>query len=159
MGLTAATVGLIPAAGGTKELLLRLGDAKAAFDLVRGAKVSGSAAHARELGLLRPVDGVSMNYERLVADAKAAALALAPNYAPALPPRDIPVASDTELTVDLTGYDAVVAGKLAYVLSRRTASEQDLLDLEREAFLSLCGDPRTIERIQHMLKTGKPLRN
>ena len=165
MGLTAATVGLIPAAGGTKEMLLRLGDAKAAFDSIRGAKVSGSAAHARELGLLRPVDGVSMNYERLVADAKAAALTLTLNYAPALPPREIPVASSTELTVDQTGYDAVVAEKLAYVLGggrvagRRTVSEQDLLDLEREAFLSLCGDPRTIERIQQMLKTGKPLRN
>jgi len=77
MGLVETGVGLIPAAGGTKEMLLRLGDAKAAFELIGYAKVSGSAAHARELGLLRPVDGVSMNSERLVADAKAAALALA----------------------------------------------------------------------------------
>jgi 3-hydroxyacyl-CoA dehydrogenase len=177
MGLNAAGVGLIPAAGGTKEMLLRLGGAQTAFDSIRDARVSGSAAHARELGLLRAVDGVSMNYERLVADAKAAALALAPGYAPALPRQDIPVEGEpgfSALKIGLeqarqfgriTEYDAVVGEKLAYVLSgghlagRQTVSEQYLLDLEREAFLSLCGDPRTQARIQYMLKNGKPLRN
>jgi 3-hydroxyacyl-CoA dehydrogenase len=177
MGLVETGVGLIPAAGGTKEMLLRLGDAKAAFELIGYAKVSGSAAHARELGLLRPVDGVSMNSERLVADAKAAALALASTYTPALPRQDIPVEGESGyalLKVGLTlaresghisEYDAVIGEKLAYVLSggkltgKQTVSEQYLLDLEREAFLSLCGDARTQQRIQYMLKNGKPLRN
>jgi 3-hydroxyacyl-CoA dehydrogenase len=177
MGLVETGVGLVPAGGGSKEMLLRLGDPKAAFDLIGLAQVSGSAAHARELGLLRAVDGVSMNYERLVGDAKEAALALAPAYTPALPRLDIPVEGESGyarlkmgLTLaresgHITEYDVVVGEKLAYVLAggrltgRQTVAEQYLLDLEREAFLSLCGEPRTQERMQYMLKNGKPLRN
>jgi 3-hydroxyacyl-CoA dehydrogenase len=170
-------VGLIPAGGGSKEMLLRLGNAQAAFDLIAHARMSGSAAHAREMGLLRAQDGISMNAERLVADAKAAALALRASYAPGLPRQDIPVEGAAGYALLKMGlylareggyiseYDAVVGEKLAHVLSGgrlagpQTVSEQDLLDLEREAFLSLCGQPKTRERIQYMLQNGKPLRN
>jgi 3-hydroxyacyl-CoA dehydrogenase len=177
MGLVETGVGLIPAGGGCKEMLLRLGNAKAAYELIGSAKMSGNAAHARELGLLRAQDGITMNPERLVADAKAAALALAAGYAPGAPRQDIPVEGEAgfatlKMAIHLareggaiTEYDAVIGEKLAHVLSGgplavgQTVSEQHLLDLEREAFLSLCGQPKTQERIQAMLKTGKPLRN
>jgi 3-hydroxyacyl-CoA dehydrogenase len=177
MGLVETGVGLIPAAGGCKEMLLRLGSAKAAFELIGPARMSGNAAHARELGLLRAQDGISMNPERLVADAKAAALALAAGYAPGAPRPDIPVEGEAGFATlkmeihlareggTITDYDAVIGEKLAHVLSGgrvaggQTVSEQQLLDLEREAFLSLCGDLKTQERIQAMLKTGKALRN
>jgi 3-hydroxyacyl-CoA dehydrogenase len=177
MGLVETGVGLIPAGGGCKELLLRLGNAKAAFELIGYAKMSGNAAHARELGLLRAQDGITMNPERLVADAKAAALALAAGYAPGVPRQDIPVEGEAGFATlkmeihlareggAISEYDAVIGEKLAHVLSGgrlaggQTVSEQHLLDLEREAFLSLCGQPKTQERIQAMLKTGKPLRN
>jgi 3-hydroxyacyl-CoA dehydrogenase len=177
MGLVETGVGLIPAGGGSKEMLLRLGNAKAAFDLIAFAKMSGSAAHAREMGLLRERDGISMNGERLVADAKAAALALAPGYSPGLPRQDIPVEGEAAYALlkmraylareggYISEHDAVIGEKLAHVLSGgrsaapQAVSEQHLLDLEREAFLSLCGLPKTQERIRHMLKTGKPLRN
>jgi len=85
MGLVETGVGLIPGGGGCKEMLLRLRDPKAAFELIGYAKMSGSAAHARELGFLRESDGITMNAERLVADAKAAALALRPNYCARVP--------------------------------------------------------------------------
>jgi 3-hydroxyacyl-CoA dehydrogenase len=177
MGLVEAGVGLIPAGGGCKELLARLGDARTAFELIGYAKVSASAAHARELGLLRTCDGVSMNPERLVGDAKAAALALVPSYAPGAPRDDIPVAGVAGYATLETGaylareggfiseHDALIGEKLAYILSggrltgAQRVSEQYLLDLEREAFLSLCGTAKTHERIQYMLKNGKPLRN
>lgn len=177
IGLVETGVGLIPAGGGCKEMLIRLENAKAAFELIGFAKVSASAAHAAQLGLLRAQDGVSMNPERLVADAKQTALALAPVYAPGAPRHDIPVEGDAGYALLKMGvylareggfiseHDALVGEKLAHVLSggrltgRQTVSEQYLLDLEREAFLSLCGQPKTLERIQHMLKTGKPLRN
>jgi 3-hydroxyacyl-CoA dehydrogenase len=177
MGLVEPGVGLIPAGGGCKEMLLRLGKAKSAFDLIGCAKVSASAANARELGFLRPQDGISMNPERLVADAKAAALALAPAYAPGVPREDITVEGDAGYALIkralmlareggfITEYDLVVGEKLAYVLSGgrltgpQDVSEQYLLDLEREVFLSLCGQAKTQERIEHMLQTGKPLRN
>jgi 3-hydroxyacyl-CoA dehydrogenase len=177
MGLVETGVGLIPAGGGCKEMLIRLGNSKAAFELIGYAKMSGSAAHARELGLLRAQDGISMNAERLVADAKAAALALRPGYAPGVPRQDIAVEGEAGYALLKMGlylahqggyisdYDMVVGEKVAYVLSggrlagAQTVSEQYLLDLEREAFLSLCGQPKTQERIQYMLKNGKPLRN
>ena len=177
MGLVETGVGVIPAGGGCKEMLLRLGQAKAAFELIGYAKMSGSAVHARELGLLRPQDGITLNPERLVADAKAAALALVPSYSPGIPREDIPVEGDPGFALlkmglylaresgYLSEYDTVIGEKLAYVLSGgrapgpHTISEQHLLDLERDAFLSLCGQPKTQERIQHMLKNGKPLRN
>ncbi len=177
IGLVEVGVGLIPGGGGCKEMLLRLGHAKSAFELIGYAKVSTSAANARELGILRAQDGVSMNPERLVGDAKRAALALAPTYAPGAPREVIPVEGDAGYALlkmamilareggFISEYDMVVGEKLANILSggrltgSQKVSEQYLLDLEREAFLSLCGQPKTQERMQHMLKTGKPLRN
>jgi 3-hydroxyacyl-CoA dehydrogenase len=177
MGLVETGVGLVPAGGGSKEMLLRLGDAKRAFEMIGYGKMSTSAAHAREMGLLRAADGISMNRERLLADAKATVLALAPSYTPGTPLHDIAVEGDAGYAVlklglymareggYITEYDTVVGEKLAYVLSggrgagQPTVSEQHLLDLEREAFLSLCGQPRTQERMEYMLKSGKPLRN
>jgi 3-hydroxyacyl-CoA dehydrogenase len=177
MGLVEVGVGLIPGGGGCKELLLRVGDLKRAFELIGFAKVSSSAADARGMGLLRPVDEISMNSERLIADAKTLALQLAPQYVAPIPRTDIPVAGEAGLALLKMGiymaregayiseYDALIGEKLAHVLSggrltgEQKVSEQYLLDLEREAFLSLCGQAQTQERMQHMLKTGKPLRN
>ncbi len=177
MGLVETGVGLIPAGGGCKELLLRLHDPQKAFELIGFGKTSGSAAEARHMGFLRDGDEISMNPERLVADAKSLALSLVANYAPGGPRHDIKVRGEAEYALLKLGvwtarkggyisdYDAVVGEKLAHVLSgglitgEQTVSEQYLLDLEREAFLSLCGRPETQARIQHMLKTGKPLRN
>jgi 3-hydroxyacyl-CoA dehydrogenase len=177
MGLVETGVGVVPAGGGCKEMLLRLGDARRAFELIGYAKVSTSAAEARDMGFLRASDGVSMNRERLLADAKAAALAMGPSYAPGAPRQDIPVQRDAGYALLKMGlylaheggyiseYDTLVGEKLAYVLSggrgvgSDTVSEQFLLDLEREAFLSLCGQSKTQERMQYMLKNGKPLRN
>lgn len=177
IGLVEVGVGVIPAGGGCKEMLLRLGSAKAAFELIGYAKVSSSAVNARELGLLRPQDRISMNPERLIGDAKSAALALVPGYAPGVPLENIAVEGEAGYALLKMGvylareggfiseHDSVIGEKLAAVLSggrlsgRQTVSEQHLLDLEREAFLSLCGMPKTQERMQHMLKTGKALRN
>ena len=176
MGLVEVGVGVIPAGGGCKEMLLRLDDVKKAFELIGMAKVSASAENARELKLLGKADSISMNQERLIDDAKHLALGLAPGY---LPPAGaaVNVGGDPAFALMKMGawlmhqggyatdYDMVVAEKLAFVLSGgrlsapQTVSEQYLLDLEREAFLSLCGDARTQARMQHMLKTGKPLRN
>jgi len=177
MGMVETGVGVIPAGGGCKEMILRLGDAKRAFELMGYAKVSSSAEDARHLGLLRDGDPVSMNRERLLSDAKSLALLLAENHAPGAPRQDIRVGGDSTYALlkiglymarqgnYITEYDTVVGEKLAYVLSggrstgEQMVSEQYLLDLEREAFLSLCGRPETQQRMQHMLKTGKPLRN
>jgi 3-hydroxyacyl-CoA dehydrogenase len=177
MGLVEVGVGLIPGGGGCKELVLRWGDPKRCFEQIGYAKVSTSAEDARAMGLLTPQDGITMNQERLVADAKALALSLAPNYVPPAPRQDVSVSGAAGFALMkmgawighqggyLTEYDNVIAEKLAHVLSggrltgEQKVTEQYLLDLEREAFLSLCGDPRTQARMQHMLKTGKPLRN
>ncbi len=177
MGLVEVGVGVIPAGGGCKELIARGGDLKTIFETIGYAKTSGSAADARQLGLLRPSDGITMNPERLIADAKAEALALRSSYAPGAPREDIPVAGEAGFALlkmgiflaresgFITEYDAVIGEKLAYVLSggrltgEQKVSEQYLLDLEREAFLSLCGNKQTQDRMQHMLQTGRPLRN
>jgi 3-hydroxyacyl-CoA dehydrogenase len=177
MGLVEVGVGLIPGGGGTKELMARLKDPRKVFELIGMAKVSSSADDAKKLGLLARDAGVSMNTERLVADAKALALSLVPGYAQGQPRQDIKVGGAPVLAMleiglwsmhkggYITDYDVVVGKKLAGILSggklsgETEVSEQYLLDLEREAFLSLCGDPRTQARMQHMLKTGKPLRN
>jgi 3-hydroxyacyl-CoA dehydrogenase len=177
MGMVETGVGLVPAGGGCKEMLIRLGVAREAFELIGYGKVSASAADARDLGLLSAADSISMNPERLIADAKALALSLVPGYAPGVPRADIKVGGDAGYALlklglymarqgnYITEYDTVVGEKLAYVLSggrgtgEQKVSEQYLLDLEREAFLSLCGQAKTQERMQHMLKTGKPLRN
>jgi 3-hydroxyacyl-CoA dehydrogenase len=177
IGLVEVGVGLIPAGGGCKELLARLEDPRRIFELIGYAKVSSSAEDAQKLGLLQPSDSISMNPERLMFDAKALALSLVPNYSPGAPRCDIKVAGESAYALMKLGawsarqghfisdYDMTVAEKLAQVLSggrlssTESVSEQYLLDLEREAFLSLCGNPKTQERMQYMLKTGKPLRN
>ena len=177
MGLVEVGVGLIPGAGGCKELILRLKDPKKVFELIGFAKVSTSADDAVNLGLLGRNAGISMNPERLIADAKQAALGLAVNYKSGVPCEDVKVAGEAGLALLKIGiwtarqggyisdYDAVIGEKLAYVLcggklsGEQFVSEQYLLDLEREAFLSLLGSAKTKERMAFMLKTGKPLRN
>jgi 3-hydroxyacyl-CoA dehydrogenase len=177
MGLVEVGVGLIPAGGGSKEMLLRLRDPRKVFELIGYAKVSTSAEDARTLGLLHKADSISMNPERLIGDAKALALALVPGYAPGAPRTDVKVSGESGFAMMKLGawmmrqgnfisdHDMLIAEKLANILSggrlsgEQMVSEQYLLDLEREAFLSLLGTRKTQERIQHMLKTGKPLRN
>ncbi len=177
IGLVEVGVGVIPAGGGCKELILRFNDARRAFETIGMAKVSSSAEDARALGFLRDCDEISMNPNRLIGDAKALALSLVRDYQPGSPRTDVKVGGENAFAMLKLGawtmrqggyisdYDVVVAEKLATVLSggrltgEQTVSEQYLLDLEREAFLSLCGNPKTQERIQFMLKTGKPLRN
>ena len=192
MGLVETGVGLIPAGGGTKEMLVRATDAscgvadadpwvslKEIFTNLGMAKVSSSAAEARKLGYLNPQDVICMNRDRQIETAKQLALNLVRlNYHPATPREDILVLgqgafSKMKLGLHLmrraeyiSDHDVVVGTKLAQVLSGggeftspQKVSEQYLLDLEREAFLSLCGEKKTVERIQHMLRKGKPLRN
>jgi len=148
------------------------------FETIALAKVSTSAAEARSLGLLSPADRITMNRERLLLDAKAQAAALAgAGYTPPQPRTAISAPGIAALATLETGaflmgeagyaseHDQKVARWVAYILAggRVTAgspvSEQYLLDLEREAFLSLCGERKTQERIAFTLKTGKPLRN
>ncbi len=191
IGLVEVGVGLIPAAGGTKEMLARaVADVpdplrtdltpfvQRVFETIGFAKVSTSAADARELGFLRRFDAISMNRERQISDAKAVALERArEGYRPHKPRTAIPVGGENlqaalKLGVHLawragrlSDHDALLGRTLAWILSggslpsQTTVSEQYLLDLEREAFLKLCGERKTLERIQHTLKTGKPLRN
>jgi 3-hydroxyacyl-CoA dehydrogenase len=177
MGLVEVGVGVIPAAGGCKEMAARLNDPRRAFELIGLAKVSTSAPHARELGLLDPAAPITMNPRRLLEDAKSLALALARSYQPGTPRHDIPVGGDPAFAPlklgawlmkesgHISSHDFLIAEKLARILTGgahpgpRLVSEQHLLDLEREAFLSLCGTRATQERISHTLKTGKPLRN
>ncbi len=181
MGLVETGVGLIPAGGGTKEMLLRAGSSDAvrsAFETIGFAKVSTSGPHARRLRYLREVDEITMNRERVISDAKALALLRArEGHQPIVPRTDVPVGgADTFAALSLgihlatragrlSDHDAVIGRKLAWVLAGgdlphgAAVSEQYLLDLEREAFLSLCGERQTQERIGHMLKTGKALRN
>jgi 3-hydroxyacyl-CoA dehydrogenase len=138
--------------------------------------VSASAVDARRFGFLRDADGVTMNRERLIADAKAQVLALVPGYVPPQPAMvragGEGVLAALKLGVHLawragriSDHDALIGRKLAAILSGGTlasngmVTEQQLLDLEREAFVSLCGERRTLERIAHTLKSGKTLRN
>ena len=187
MGLVECGVGLVPGWGGTGELIERWRDNPAApkgpmpavakaFEIVSTAQVSKSAAQARELGFLRKTDGVTMNRDRLLADAKAKALALAEGYTPPEPPTFRPAGPSGKAALMLavegfrargmaTPYDEVVAGQLATVLSGGeadlvdTLAESDMLALERQAFMALLRDDRTVARVEHMLTTGKPLRN
>jgi 3-hydroxyacyl-CoA dehydrogenase len=188
MGLVEVGVGLVPAGGGTKELALRAlercadtpgADAfpflKRAFETIAFAKISGSGAEAlRMFG--RDGDSLSANPDRLLSDAKQVALGLAhAGWRPARP-RPVAALGRTALAAFKAGihnalrgaqiseHDALVATKVATILcggdrEPGTVTEQQLLDLEREAFLSLLGTPKTLARIQHMLKEGKPLRN
>jgi 3-hydroxyacyl-CoA dehydrogenase len=177
IGLVEVGVGLIPAGGGTKEMLLRLG-AQKAFETIGFAKTSTSAPDARHLGYLREVDHWTMNRDRVVFDAKQLALQrVQEGYRPPARPADVAVGGDAiRATLDLgvhlawragriSDHDAVIGRKLSWILAGGSlphaaqVSEDRLLDLEREAFLSLCGEPKTLERIQYTLKTGKTLRN
>jgi 3-hydroxyacyl-CoA dehydrogenase len=187
IGLVECGVGLIPGWGGCTEMLGRWSTSGVlphgpmpapakVFETVSTAKVSTSAAEAQELGFLRPSDGITMNRDRLLADAKARALALAANYTPPRPVElKLPGAAG-KLAFDLaaegfyrrglaTDYDRVVCAELAAVLSGGTAdlvdavSAEQLLGLERTAFMRLIKQPGTLARIEHMLSTGKPLRN
>ncbi len=190
IGLVEVGVGLIPAGGGTKEMVARAAEQmppgttdflppiQRAFEAIGFAKVSASAPDAQRLGYLRSVDAVTMNRERLIADAKARALQrVAEGYQPPTPRTAIPVGGDAVLAPlklgihlawragRISDYDALIGRKLATIMAGgslphpSTVTEQNLLDLEREAFLSLVAERKTQERIQHTLKTGKPLRN
>jgi 3-hydroxyacyl-CoA dehydrogenase len=187
VGLVETGLGLIPAGGGTKEMVIRANDramgrdatahVRAAFETMALARVSTSAADARRLGYLRDVDHVTMNRERVMAAAKAHAIDRARDYQPATRSSAIPVGgADTYALLSLgvhlawraghaSDHDARVGRALARIMSggdlphASTVSEDALLDLERETFLSLCGEPKTLERIGHMLKTGRALRN
>ena len=148
------------------------------FETIAMAKVSTSAAEARTLGFLTPADAITMNRERLLTDAKACAQALARDgYAAPVMRTDIPAPGESALATlklgvwtmqqgqFISAHDARVANAVAHVLCGGNVtpgtpvSEQYLLDLEREGFLSLCGEKKTRERIAFTLKTGKPLRN
>ncbi len=197
MGLVETGVGVVPAGGGCKEMLLRALDAAAAvhgtvrtesvelvgalrrtFETIAMAKVSTSAVEARHIGMLLSTDRITMNRERLLNDAKQSARELAAGgYSAPLPRTDIPAPGENMLATLKLGvhvmrqgefisdHDVKVANWVAYVLCGgpvtpgTPVSEQYLLDLEREAFLSLCGEKKTQERIAFTLKSGRPLRN
>ena len=207
IGLVETGVGLIPGGGGTKEMLIRANERtggtalslssspetdldlfhalKPIFETIAMAKVGTSAEECRDLGYLRREDGLSMNRDRLVADAKEAALSLvrggykplAASWQEGARSTQIKVLGEqflagAKLAIHMmfrggyaSEYDAHVGRKLANILaggaltSPQLVNEQYVLDLEREAFVSLCGEKKTQERIAHTLKTGKPLRN
>jgi 3-hydroxyacyl-CoA dehydrogenase len=187
IGLVEVGVGVIPAWGGCKELLLRwqraprrpggpMPPVAQAFETISLAKVATSAAEARELKFLGPDDGITMNRDRLLADAKARALALADGYvAPEPATLRLPGPSGKaalamalhgfRLQGKATAHDMVVGEVLAGVLSGGAAdvtealAEEELLALERAGFMRLVRDPATQARVEHMLETGKPLRN
>jgi 3-hydroxyacyl-CoA dehydrogenase len=192
IGLVEAGVGVVPGWDGCKEMTLRWatnpkrpggpmpGVAKV-FETISTARVATSAAEAKELLFLRPTDGVTMNRDRLLADAKAKALALlaGEDGAGYRPPEPVAVSlpgpsgrAALAMAVDgfvasgqATAHDAVVAKRLAVVLTggdtdvTEPTTEDDLSRLEREAFMELVRTPATLARIEHMLETGKPLRN
>jgi 3-hydroxyacyl-CoA dehydrogenase len=201
MGLVEVGVGLLPGGGGCKEMLLRAVDSAAAirpgsskstsnetvelveamkktFETIATAKVATSASEARGLGFLDGSDGITMNRDRVLADAKARAQELyRSGYQAPVPRIDIPAPGENMLATlkmgiyfmrqgeFITEHEAKLGTKIAEVLCGGNVtpgspvSEQYLLDLEREAFKSLCGEKKTQERIQFTLKTGKTLRN
>jgi 3-hydroxyacyl-CoA dehydrogenase len=187
IGLVECGVGVVPGWGGCKEMLARWSGSgllprgpmpapSKVFETVSTATVSKSAAEAKELLFLRPTDGITMNRYRLLADAKALALKLAVDYAPPKPVElKLPgAAGKLAFTMAAEGFhqrgiatdhDLVVAGALAEVLSGGDAdlidlvSEDQLLTLERRAFMRLVKTDGTLARIEHLLVTGKPLRN
>ena len=191
MGLVEVEVGLVPAGGGTKEMLLRyieecrsvkkadlMPRIRKAFETVGRAKYSRSAEEAKRLRYLRSGDLIEVNPDRLLSSAKQRVIDLAQSgYKQPELDQAIPVAGNSGLSVLKVGihlmqqagyiseHDALIGRKLAGILTGGDLNhpteicEQYLLDLEREAFLSLCGQRKTLERIQHTLRTGKPLRN
>ena len=191
IGLVEVGVGVIPAGGGTKEMTMRAMDAatkvpdadplaflKKTFEMIGMGKVATSAQEARAWGFLRDEDSISMNGDRLIADAKQEVLNLvASGYVPPVERIDVYVMGESAesamklaLHMMLRGgyiseHDQLIGRKLAHVMAGGSlnhpahVAERYLLELEREAFASLCGEPKTQERIAAMLKTGKPLRN
>jgi 3-hydroxyacyl-CoA dehydrogenase len=188
MGLVEVGVGLLPGGGGTKELLFRFTrdlasyeeadpfeGVKRAFKLIAMATTSTSALEARKLGFLRDRDRISMNRDLLIADARQRVLDLAPGYVAPMPQTILATGSEgfgnlkyaawaMREAGQITDFEVRLAREVAYVLCGgdgppRMVTEQDILDLERDAFLRLLGTKETQERIAHMLKTGKPLRN
>lgn len=186
-GLVEVGVGILPAGGGTTEMLIRMNEGllpgaqpfvavQKAFELIAMAKVSSSAFEAQELGLLRPTDHISMGNDRLIDQAKARVLALAPGYRPQIK-RQVEVLGETAYANLMAGaymmkegqmiteYEYHLAKTIARVLTGGTqnrpvtVSETVLLELEEEAFLSLTGEEKTQQRLAHTLKTGKTLRN
>ncbi|MEK1929400.1 MAG: enoyl-CoA hydratase/isomerase family protein, partial [Pararhizobium sp.] len=188
IGLVEARIGAIPGWGGCNEMMLRLSSSTAAlrgpvapaiavFHLIASAKVSASAFEARNLGFLKASDDITMNRSRLIADAKAKALALVENYVAPEPPLIVTSGSsgasairniiDGEaLAGRATAHDGVVGRALASVLTGgpsadplKPLTEDQVIALEREAFIELIATPATVDRVKHMLATGKPLRN
>ena len=188
IGLVEVGVGLLPAGGGCKEFALRAAqEAKGGdpfpflrkyFEAVAMAQVGRSAEHAREIGYLRPTDRIVMNRFELLAIAKAEARMLAEaGYRPPLKPRDIPVLGRSAVATikaymtnmlegrHISEHDYLIGSKIAEVMcggdveGGSVVDEQWLLDLERRHFMELLATQKTQDRIEHMLKTGKPLRN
>lgn len=187
IGLVETGVGLVPGWGGNGELIDRLAKspkmpkgpmpaAMKAFETISTAQVSRSAALAKDLGYLRKDDGITMNRDRLLADAKQKALSLVEGYqVPEKPVFRLPGAAgrvafngavaDFAKKGVATPYDVVVASRLANIVTGGEAdiidevSEDQLLKLERAAFMESVKDARTQARVEHMLETGKPLRN
>ncbi len=187
IGLVETGVGLVPGWGGNGELIDRLAKspkmpkgpmpaAMKAFETISTAQVSRSAALAKDMGYLREGDGITMNRDRLLADAKQKALSLVEGYQPPEKPVfRLPGAAgrvafngavaDFAKKGVATPYDVVVAGRLANIVTGGDAdiidevSEDQLLKLERAAFMESVKDARTQARVEHMLETGKPLRN
>ena len=187
VGLVETGVGLIPGWGGCKEMLHRWGTnprfprgplpaVLKCFEIISVATVAKSAFEAKDYLFLRPTDGITMNRDRLLADAKARALSMVEGYQPPEPPIfHLPGAtakvamemavSDFRAQGKATPYDAVIADALATVLSggdtdmTDTLTEDDVLALEFAQFTQLVRKPETLARVQHMLETGKPLRN
>lgn len=183
IGFVETRIGVIPAWGGCKEMLLRLTSIEnvepplEAFGLIAPARVSTSAYDARNLGFLRSGDGITMNRDRLLGDAKRKALELVANYGPPKPGLVFPSGSSGAAAIGkmldgeaqagrLTPYDRVIGEKLAFVLTggqsvagAEPLQEDAILALEREAFIQLISTPVAVKRISHMLETGKALRN
>ncbi len=189
IGLVEVGVGLLPGGGGTKEMTLRVADRSESGDVeynalqnafmnIATAKVATSAHEAREMNILRPQDGISINPNRQLTDARLVAVELAEaGYTKPVQKKNIKVQGRGGLALFhagiegmkmgnyITDHDALIAGKIANVMcggdltSPAEVSEQYLLDLEREAFLSLCGERKTLERIEAILNGKKPLRN
>lgn len=189
VGLVEVGVGLIPGGGGTKELTMRAADEftpgdpelntlQEYFMNIATAKVATSAEEARKMNIIRDSDSITLNRRRLLTDAKERVLAIADaGYTQPVPRDNVKVQGKAALAMFHAGisgmkygsyisdHDQKIAQKLAFIMSGgdlsapTEVSEQYLLDLEREAFLSLCGEPKTLERIQSILFKGKPLRN
>ena len=186
-GLVEVGVGLLPGWGGCKEMLARwqanpamprgpMPAVAKVFEVISTAQVSKSAVQAMGLGFLRPTDGVTMNRDRLLFDAKAKVLALAPGYQPPKPAEYRLPGPGGRVALDLavdgfaatgraTPHDVVVSKAVARVLTGGdtdpldSLTEDDITTLEREAFMTLVRNPASLARTEHMLTTGKPLRN